>query len=177
MAIVNLDKVQAKKYGNLESVKHSADLTNGLFFALGNLVAGETELREASVINESASATSASTSEEIVLHASSEVMYDPRKSGLKDFVLTAGDAGRAYHLTVGDIVTLTSDLFTSAPTVGQFAVIAIDGSMKLRPSTDGTALASDGLATINPRLVFEVIEQTTLGYDGTTAYALQVTKA
>jgi hypothetical protein len=169
MAIVNLDKVQAKKYGNLESVKHSVSMTNGLFFHVGALVAGETELRD--IV---APSTATFEDEEVVLHASSEVMYDPRKSGLKDYLLEAGDAGRAYHLTEGDIVTLTEDLFTAAPTVGQYVVPDGNGSLKLAPSANGTQTIST--VTYTPRFRAKVIEQTTLGYDGTTAYAIQVEK-
>jgi hypothetical protein len=170
MAIVRLDKVQSKKYGNLESVKHSANLTNGLFFHVGALVAGERELKEVAVPS-----TTTFEKAEVVLHASPEVMYDPRKGGLKDYVLEAGEAGRAYHLVPGDIVTLTSDLFTAAPTVGQYVVTDGSGSMKLAPSTDGTQVIST--VTYTPRFKAKVIEQTTLGYDGTTAYAIQVEKA
>lgn len=173
MAVVRLDKIQSAYNGNLESIVHTADMTNGLFFLLGDLVTGERELRDVLPINESAIATSLSTSEEVVFHASPEVMYDEvNKRQLKDFLLKIGNKGRAYHFAVGDIITLTDDLFTSTPTVNQYVVIAIDGTMKLRPSTDKTVLASDGVTSISPRLVFEVIEQTTLGSD--TAFALQV---
>jgi hypothetical protein len=167
MAIVRLDKVNAAYSGNLESLKFGADATNGLFVHVGNLVTGERELHD--VV-----APSATTFEkqEVVLHASPEVMYDERKYKLADFVLDAGVAGRGYHLTEGDVVTLTSDLFTAAPTVGQFVVPDDASSMKLKPSADGTVTV--GTTVYNPKFQAKVIEQTTL--DGATAYAIKVLK-
>lgn len=167
MAIVNLDKVAGI---HLESVQHTSDMTNGLFFHAGDLVEGEQDLVNVKVPSE------ASYEEEpILLHASPEVMYDPRKSGLADFVLEAGEAGRAYYLEVGDIVQLTDDLFTAAPTVGEYVVPDGNGSMNLAPSADGTQTI--GTATYTPRFKAKVIEQTNLGANNDIAYAIRVEKA
>src|SRR5574342_743912 len=106
MAIVRLDKVQASYNGNLESVKFATDVTNGGFAKLGSLVAGERELHNAVLPTDV-------TTDVIVLHATPEVMVDPRQQSLSAFVLTAGKAGRAYHLVEGDVVTLTVDLFAT----------------------------------------------------------------
>jgi hypothetical protein len=156
MAIVRLDKVQSIYSGNLESLVFAEDQTNGVFAHVGGLVAGERELVNAVQPD----ATSVAT-EEVVLHASPEVMYDERKYRLEDFVLKTGQAGRGYHLTEGDIITLTEDLFASAPTVNQFVVAAAD-SWILAPSADGSG----------SKFVAEVIEQTTL--DGHNAFAIKV---
>jgi hypothetical protein len=168
--IVRLDKVKASYNGNLENVKHSAVLENGRLFHLGALVVGETELREVRV-----PAVASFEKDPVVILAHPEIDSDPRKAGLKDFSLPIGKAGRAYHLEVGDIVTLTADAFTATPTVGQYAVVDGNGSLKLAPSTDG----KQTIATIvySPRFVAKVIESTKLGYDGTVAYAIQVEKA
>ncbi len=166
MAIVNLDKLQASYDGNLESLKFAADQTNGVFAHVGSLVAGEREVKNAVQPTESSV-----EGESVVLHATPEVMYDERKYKLGDFVLSAGVAGRAYHLAKGDIVTLTDDLFNSTPTVGDF-VVSMYGSWNLEPSTDGTVLASDGTTVLTPAFKAEVIEQTTL--DGQNAFAIQV---
>jgi len=162
MAVVRLDKIAGT---HLASIVGATDMTNGLFVQLGDLVEGSRETYNAE------QATVATLGDEFVLHATPEVMYDPRKAGLKDFVLEAGDVGRAYHLTKGDVITLTGDLFASTPVVGQYAIPQVD-SMTLDASVDKT----DGLNP-EPSLVFEVIEETTLGYDMTTAYALRVIKA
>ena len=156
MAIVNLDKVAGQ---HLSSIIADEDLTNGLFGQLGDLVEGERETYEFLPVTDVA--------DEVILHATPEVMYDPRKKGLKDFVLEAGTVGRGYHLERGDIITLTEDLFTDTPTVGEFA-IPQEGSRKLTTSVDGNTDGGE-----KPSLVFKVIEVTTLGFDATTAYALR----
>lgn len=170
MPIVRLDKVQAAYNGNLESIVFGADATNGLFVHLGALQAGETEVHQ--VV---APSFATIEKEEVILHASPEVMYDPRKQSLEDFVLEAGQVGRGYHLVPGDVITLTADLFTATPTVGEYVVPDGNGSMKLTPSADGTA--TDGTNTYNPRFVAKVIEQTTLGVTGQTAYAIKVVQS
>lgn len=168
MAVVRLDKIAGI---HLASVKHNADMTNGLFVQLGDLVAGETELYEVAVPS-----VDADLQKEFLLHATPEVDPDPRKAGLKHFVVQAGGQGRAYHLAVGDIVTLTNDLIDGTPTVGQFAVPQL-GSMKLEASADGATLAEDGTTPVEPRLQLKVIQATSLGYDNSDAVALRVVKA
>lgn len=152
-----MDKVQATYNGNLESVKMVAEQTNGVVVKLGGLVVGERELKNGVAVTDVAK-------DEVVLVSAPEVMYDARKYGLKDFVIPAGQAARAYHLVVGDIVTLTADLITGAPVVGKYVVPA-NGAFKL-------AAAADLIG--GTRLAFEVIEATTLGADSEAAFALQV---
>lgn len=165
MAVTRLDKITG---GHLESIVHSADLTNGLFVQLGALVNGETELYEVAVPQ-----TDADLEKEFLLHATPEVMADPRQAGLKHFVVKAGDAGRAYHLVKGDVITLTSDLIDGTPVVGEF-VVPQTGSLKLETSVDGKG-GSTG--AIDVSLVLEVVRKTTLGYDADDAYVLRVAKA
>jgi hypothetical protein len=159
MAIVRLDKVRAAYNGNLESVKMVAEQTNGVVVKLGGLVAGERELKNGVAVTDV-------TKDEVVLVAAPEVMYDARKYGLKDFVIPAGQAARAYHLAVGDIVTFTADLISGAPALGKYVVPA-NGAFKLAAAADLTG---------GTRLAFEVIEVTTLGADASAAFALQVIK-
>lgn len=168
MAVTRLDKIAGI---HLDSVKHNADMTNGLFVQLGALETGETELyavKQATV--------DADLLDEFLLHATPEVMADPRKSGLKDFVVTSGTAGRAYHLVKGDIITLTDDLIDGTTVVGQFAVPQL-ASFKLEASADGTTLKQDGTTPVEPSLVLQVIQKTTLGYDNSNATVLRVIKA
>lgn len=159
MAIVNLDKVAGV---HLSSIVAEEDLTNGLFGQLGDLIEGEKEAYEFLPITD--------VTDEVILHSTPEVMYDPRKKGLKDFVLPAGTVGRGYHLERGDIITFTEDLFTDTPTVGEFVVPQV-GSRKLTTSVDGTVEVEG--SPVKPSLVFKVIEETTLGFEATTAYALR----
>lgn len=162
MAIVRLDKVQASYNGNLESVKFVADQTNGVVAVLNGLAVGEREVQ-------SAVAATDVVTQEIVIVAAPEVMYEPRKQGLKDFVIPAGQAARAYHLSAGDIITVTDDLIEGGvPAVGQFLFPA-NAKFKLQV---GAALPAGGV-----RFAAKVIEKTTLGADGSAATAFQVIKA
>jgi hypothetical protein len=152
MAIVRLDKIAGT---HLANGRHATeDMLNGFFVQLGSLVVGEREL-----YNITAPTVLA---EEVLLHASPEVMYDPRQSALEDFFVEAGQECRLYHLTVGDIITLSSDLFTGVPAVGT-NVSAQLGSFNLVSP-----------AVVGARFTAEVLEATTLGYNRTPAYAIRV---
>lgn len=166
MAVVRLNKIAGT---HLESVIHTEDMVNGLFVQLGELVDGQTELYNVKVPS-----TDEDLLNEFLLHATPEVDPDPRNSGLKHFVVKAGTAGRVYHLQKGDVVTLTKDLFTSTPTVGEFAVPTLN-SLKLSPSANGKAQGSSG--EVDTSLVLKVERKTTLGFDNDEAYQLRVIKA
>ena len=168
MAVVRLNKITGN---HLESVVHTQNMTNGLFVQLGELVTGETELYHVKTAT-----TDADLKDEFLLHVTPQVDPDPRKAGLKHFVLEAGVQGRVYHLIKGDVFTLTVDLFDGTPVVGEYAVPQI-GSLKLAPSADGTVLGSDGTTAVEPSLVLKVERKTTLGYDNSDAYQLRVIKA
>lgn len=165
MAICRLDRVHATYNGNLESVQSEDNLKNGYIGVLGALVTGEREIK---AFTKPATATLAT--DIFVLHCSPEVMYDPTK-GLKDFEVEAGKVGRAYHFTVGDIITITVDLFVtdSDPDVGKYAVPA-NGTYLWGVSADGK------VGEVEPKLVGKIIEKTTLGYDNTEAYAIEIIK-
>jgi hypothetical protein len=150
MAIVRLDKIADI---HLSNGRHATeDMLNGYFVQLGSLVVGERELYNISAPTDVAGET--------LLHATPEVMYDPRQSALEDFYVEAGEEVRLYHLNVGDIITLTEDLFTAPPAVGDVVAPAV-GSFLLGAPVGGE------------RLTFEVIEATFLGYYRTPAFALR----
>lgn len=154
MTVIRLDKIVG---AHLESIKAPEVLKNGYFLQLGALVDGETELRTATKVVDN-------TKGNIVLHATPEVDPDPRKAGLKHFEVAKDDAGRAYRLVEGDIVTLTVDLFATEPTVNEL-VAPQDGSFLL-----DTSIGDESL-------ILEVIQETTLGYDSAKAFVISVIKA
>lgn len=163
MAIVRLDKIQASANGNIESVVHSADLSNGVVINLGGLVAGERELRQVAV-----PATATLGTEEVLLVATPELIYEYSSKGLKDYVNKAGKAMRAYHLVAGDIFTVTDDLLTGGATVvGQYVA----------PANGATKLAFVGATAPTTRFIGKVIEKTTLGFDGSPATVIQVVQS
>lgn len=152
-SIVNLDKIHAKKSGNLESLKHTADVPNGYVAHVGTLVAGERDL-----YNLVTPSTASITKEEIVLIASPEFNYLPGKS-LEDFVNPTGIPMRAYHLVEGDIFTVSDDAIDGSTVEGQY-VIPQNASLKLAAAADLTGAT---------KFVGKVIKKTTIGFGGAKA--------
>lgn len=160
--IVNLDKLQAKKNGNLESLQHTVDVPNGYVAHLGTLVAGTRN-----VFNVVVPTTASIANTEVVLIASPEFTYLPGKS-LEDFINPTGLNMRAYHLHAGDVFTVSDDTIDGTTVVGQY-IIPQNASMKLAAAADlsgGTKFAA------------KVIQKTTIGFGGAkTATVVQVVKA
>lgn len=161
MSMVNLNKLQAIYVGNIETVIHDAEMKNGYVVNLGDRVTDNQE-----VFNVSVPTTATLGSEEILLVASPEVMYD-EPHNISDFKIEAGKLARAYHLTPGDVWTAHKDLIDGTPIVGQY-VIPQNGKMLLKPAADLT----DGT-----RFVAKVDAETTIGYEGEKAWRLRVVKA
>lgn len=159
--MINLEKVQAIYVGNIDTVQHDAVMKNGYVCNLGAKVTGNPE---AFVVATPATATLGT--EEVVLIASPEVMYEANKN-ISDFEIAANKPARAYHLTVGDVILFSDDLIDGTPVVGQY-VIPQNGSLKLVAAAD----LSGGT-----RLAFKVDAQTTIGYNANTAWRLRVVKA
>jgi hypothetical protein len=148
---VRLDKLQAVYSGNIESVLVGVQTDNGRHVVLGSPVSGKREVFNA------ATPTEVDT-EEVLLIASPEVTYEAGQNIL-DFTNKAGSAARAYHYTVGDIVTITDDNIDGTSVVGQYLIPA-NGTNKLVPS-----------ATLgSTRFAAQVIEKTTLYGQPATAY-------
>lgn len=127
---VRLDKVQAKKGGNIDSVKNlSADMQNGFVFHAESLSSGE---REALDVIQPATATI--TAKPLLLHASVETVYLAGQTIL-DFYLPMGSVGRAYLLKQGDIVTVTDNVITGSTVLGQY-VVPQNASFQLAAAAD-----------------------------------------
>jgi hypothetical protein len=159
--IVNLDKLQASKIGNLETLQHTADVPNGSVAHVGALVAGQRDVFSVVVPT-----TATITNTEVVLIASPEVLYLPGKS-LEDFTNVAGTNMRAYHLHAGDVFTISDDGIDGATVEGQY-VIPQNNSLRLAAAADlsgGTKFAA------------KVIKKTTIGYNQKPATVVQVVKA
>jgi hypothetical protein len=149
--MVRLDKCQAIYGGNITSVQHAGTMDNGSFVNLGALISGQTD-----VYATATPATASLATEEALLVYTPELNYEPGKT-LVDFTNVANTPARVYHLTVGDIITITDDGITGTTVVGEY-VIPADGSFELAAS------ASLG----STRLAGKVIEKGTFGYSGST---------
>lgn len=152
---VRLDKLQAVYSGNISSVKSATQIDNGRVVITGSLVAGQRELFNA------ATPTAVAT-DEVLLVASPEVTYEAG-DGILNFTNKAGKPARAYHLTVGDIITVTDANIDGTSVVDQY-LIPVNGSDKLTPSaTLGTTrFAAKVISKVSlygqPATVFKVIK-------------------
>jgi len=140
MAKANLDKVSAKKHGNIETVVATVALPNGSLVALGDLVTGEREAFHAET---------PANGKELLLVVAPETKYDESLDQL-DYTTPAGQAVRAYHLTEGDLFQVELSLFAVAPTKGDIV-------------TGGAA--HKYVANVSGKTTLKVEKLTTFGYD------------
>ena len=140
MAKANLDKVNAKKHGNIETVVATVDLPNGSLVALGDMITGEREAFHAEAPD---------NAKELLLVVAPEVKFDESLDQL-DYTTKAGEAVRAYHLAEGDLFQVEQTLFAVAPKKGDVV-------------TGGAA--HKYIANVSGRTTFKVEQLPTFGYD------------
>lgn len=161
MAQIRLDKVRSLYQGNVETLTHTADITNGLFFSVG----APTAQRE--VFQAVVPATANLALENFLLIAAPEVMYDDRLDKRSDFVIRANEPARALYLTKGDYITLTKDLFDgTTPVANEFV-----GVLNTK-----TKLGKVDPATYTGTLLLKVVREQSL-QDANDALQLRVIKA
>jgi hypothetical protein len=171
-SIVITDKLVATKVGNLETVKFYVGATetaieNGNVVELAGLVTGSREV-------EKGVAPTALTNE-VVLVAAPELIYDEstRALGLDDFINVAGKPFRAYHLSTGDIFTVSdvaiSALASGTPVVGNYVIVEV-GATKLKESATAPAASTN-------RFLGKVIEKRIFGSRGIALTTIQVIRA
>lgn len=132
-AIVQIEKLNR---GGVElvNVQHTEDMDNGSVVHVGNLVAGEGELREVVVPTTASIAT-----DSVAFIHTPEIqgeMYLPY-STLKDFYNPANKPARGYYLPVGAQIRITTDGFDGVAAVGKY-LIPQNGSVKLAVADDLT---------------------------------------
>lgn len=154
---VRLDKLQATYAGNIASVRLNTQLDNGNLVALGSLEDANREVYAAAT-------PTAVASQELVFVASPETFYDPTYM-IVNFTNPADSVARAFHLTVGDVLTITDGLIDGTSVKDQYLV----------PQNNSTkwAVASSVGST---RLVAQVIKKTTI-YGGYPATQFRIIKA
>jgi hypothetical protein len=160
--MINLDKCQAIYNGNIANVVHTAEMLNGYVVNLGALQTGSREVFEVSV-----PATATLGTAEALLIFNDETIVTVNDSKISDYKIAIGEKARAYHLTVGDIITFDATLIDGSPVVGQY-LVPQNASMKL-------AAAADLIG--GTRLALEVIEETTIGFANSAAWSARVISA
>lgn len=125
--MIRLDKVKATAH--LANIVAAIELKNGMVVALGALKAdgeGYTVAAPADIVKD-----------RLVLHASVPIGYvEPDFE--ENFVLKAGEVGRAYIPERGDIVTITDDMFVAAPALDDI-VEPVAAGTKLKISAAPTS--------------------------------------
>jgi len=133
MAKLNLDKVQATKVGNIESVVGTVDLPNGSLVALGE--SKGRELMEA---------LAPEADKELLLVKAPEVKYDETQDQL-DYTTKAGTPVTAIHLTEGDKFQVEQSLFEATPTVGDVVTGSATYGYKVAGGTERTTFVVEAL--------------------------------
>lgn len=133
MAKLNLDKVQATKVGNIESVVGTVDLPNGSLIALG--VSKGRELMEA---------VAPADDKELLLVKAPEVKYDETQDQL-DYTTKAGVPVTALHLTEGDKFQVEQALFTATPAVGDVVTGSATYGYEVASGTERTKFVVEAL--------------------------------
>jgi hypothetical protein len=151
----------------LKAAQYSAAIQNGSHVVLGALVSGEDQLFVA--------ATPAAVTTDLIYIVDAPVIVETGTNRLRvgevdprNFDVAADTPFRVRLPKVGDTLTLSVDGFSSAPTVGEYAVPA-NGSLKLAPSS-----------TISTATLVYKVDQSTyisVGSEFVTAYDLTVVKA
>jgi hypothetical protein len=123
--------------GHIYSVQATTALENGQVGVVGNLLAGEREVR---ALNQ----PSAVATDKAVLIAQPEINYEQFRTtdgDLKKFGIAANTVCRAYELQEDDIFSVSEDAITALatePVVGNSIVLA-NASNKLAEVTDAAA--------------------------------------
>ena len=159
-AVARTDRLMGTDVNSmLESVKfydgnNEAAIENGNVVAVGDLLAGEREIKKATA------PAGTETLDQIVLIVAPEVNYDDRKQALDEFRTEAGFAARGYHLHHGDIFSVTEEALANAsPAVGQ--------AIKL-----GTTTKWDNVAAGTSGALGKIIAKDVVGRY--TYYAIQI---
>ncbi|WJV20700.1 hypothetical protein QU593_09820 [Rossellomorea marisflavi] len=128
--VVRLDNVKAVYGGaHIHSVKSTEKMENGSVGVVGNLLAGERELRE---FKKPADPTKDKAS----LVAEDEIMYDQTRrsqNNLVNFEIKAGKAFRVYDLEENDLISVSLDAIDKVgekPAVGNKVVLQASHKLK-----------------------------------------------
>lgn len=159
--VVRTDNMSATRDGSLlRSAKYfvgdaETAIENGMVVKIGELVAGEREIRKATAPAKDTPIT------EVALVASPEYLVDERLRNLSDFRNEIGDEIRCYKFHSGDTFGVTSGCFNGTPVVGNTVELM-----------DGTTFKAVATATSGSTVVGKVIAIETEG--SYTYYVVEV---
>lgn len=168
-AVVRTDKLMGTDVRSmLETVKYMGSgstataIENGCVVKIDGALLADSDGSTKREIKKGVTPAATSSLDEIVLIATPEVMYEPLKKNLDEFINEAGALCRGYHLHSGDIFSVTADAFANSnPAVEQ--VVELKAAVKL----NNVASATNGSTVIGKIIAVD----TTKRY---TYYVIQV---
>jgi hypothetical protein len=155
--MVRKDKIKSTYNGNLESVKHSAELQNGNVVFIGDLAAGEREVRNVVI-----PLTAALPTGKIYLIGTGELTYRVGET-YADFSTPIGGKALAYELAEGDVFTVSTNVITGTAEVGKY-LIPTNASLQMSVANDASGTS---------KFAAKIIELTTI-YGGYAAAVVRV---
>lgn len=113
-------------------------IENGNILKIGAYKTGEREIRVGAAV-----AVDTPLSE-VALIASPEVMYDPLKKSLDEFINAAGVPARGYRFHSGDLFSVTKDALAgvSTPAVGDIVELAAGTKLSVVAAASGATSGS-----------------------------------
>lgn len=132
-ACVRTDNMSGTVEGkNLVSLKYNGDIENGCVVAVGDLVEGEREVRNATAPGKTDKVA------DLALIATPEVIKSRTYHGLSEFINLKGSILRGYRLTSKDVFSITKEGFESGATLAKGSVVELNGSAKLNAVATAT---------------------------------------
>lgn len=145
--VVRTDGMSATKDGTLlRSAKYLVGSTetaieNGMVVKIGELLAGERELRKATAPAKDTPIN------EVALVASPEYLVDERMRNFSDFRNEAGDEIRCYKFHSGDTFGATAGCFNDTPAVGNVVELMAGTTLKaVATATAGSTVVGNVIA-------------------------------
>lgn len=152
--------VKGADFAQYVNLVHSAELENGSLVGQGAI---DTSIRGNEVFTAVQPATAALDSDLFFIAYNDDYGYEEGTTA-SDYKIAAEEIIMGVIPENGQRFVMSEDLFSSAPTVGEFVVPA-DGSWLFAPAANLTG---------GTKLYAKVLEETTIGYDQTTAYKIEI---
>ena len=138
---------------DLVSLKINSDIENGTILKVGGLVAGERELRVATI------PAVGDALADLAVAATPEVVKDKANYNISDFTNKANEAIRGYRLTSKSVFSVTKEAFAAGQDPAVSNLVELNGSGKLiavSANTQGSTVVGTVIAKEDEWYVIEV---------------------
>lgn len=149
-ACVRTDNMSGTVEGkNLVSLKYDGDIENGCVVKVGDLVAGEREIRTATAPAKNAAVR------DLALIASPEVIKGKTYHSIANFINEKGSICRGYRFTTADTFSLTKAGFASGASLKEGAFVELNGTTKLNAVDAVTGTTSEPVTVVGKIVAIE----------------------